>query len=517
MAQIAKGFVGKPHSGEEFENTSEGLATAMGSMKTCIECGCSSIGHGLAALANGGDREVLATMKERDIALEMCPLSNMCVASTHFSECAVSPIRIALDAGVPIVLGTDDANAWEPGAPGPSMRQVIRYLLDAAGVTADEMRSIAAESFRRAFIPGSVCAEFLRRVAETENVYDIPICDHHLHFVGSVPRSYLESIYARYTCPGKQLGLAQKNARVPDIRRINRWRCDNAWENLAAFAGETYASTYGVLLSEGLSAVSEQIMAIAKSCSDYGIVAITMQIGVPQGATGPWQQFYMDQLALAQQRSLDLEPPCYISYQADFIRNAPVAAAKAVAALTEKTGKGKTWLSSALTDPTVVDRLKRKVVEGGSREHPARFPCTTNQYEILLIANSYVTDKDADGATQLKQIRDGLSSFAAEVKSVSFLPLDSSFRVKADSDVFQSVDSFEAALDRTMEVISKHWSACLNEAGFGETRVHAQEEVAACTYCQGCGKRGIFGHRGLGLVSKPCRHCPTRRGRQDTR
>ncbi len=464
-SQMAKGFVGKPHSGEEFEATAEGIAISVGSMKTCIACGCKSIGHGLAALANGGDKGVLQTMKERGIAFEVCPLSNMCVASTHYGNFTVPPIRVALDAGVPVVLGTDDANAWEPGAPGPSMREVIRYLVNEVGVTPKEMRGIAAESFRRAFIPENVCEEFLKRVVDVENIYEVPICDHHLHFVGSVPRSYLENVYTRFTYPGKVLGFAQMKARVPAIRYFNGWSCQNPWADLATFATETYAPTYGVLLSEGLSAVCDQILAIASSCSDHGVVAITMQIGVPQGATRPWQQFFMDQLALAQKRSLRLQPPCYVSFQADFIRNAPLPSAKAVEALMQLEGNSNTWLSDVLCDPEISASLKEKAIPDGLREHPARFPCTSNMCEILLIGNSYLTDNAVDEPTQLKQIREGLLGFAAEIKSVSFLPADSPFRVKADSLVFNSEQRFDAALTRTMDVISKNWGPCLKAAG----------------------------------------------------
>lgn len=113
----------------------------------------------------------------------------------------------------------------------------------------------------------------------------------------------------------------------------------------------------------------------------------------------------------------------------------------------------------------MVNLLQLRMLEGGLREHPARFPCTSNMYEILLIGNSFIKDKDADVETHLADIREGLNGFAAEVKSVSFLPMDSPFRVKADSDIFGSDEAFRAAVGRTMDHIARHWESCLKAAG----------------------------------------------------
>lgn len=454
--QIAKGFCGKCHSGEEWTDAEDGLAVALENICCCVRVGCGSIGHGVAALANGGHDATLQLLKKRKVALEMCPFSNACVTSTHYAEMEKAPIRVALDAGVEVVLGTDDANAWEPGAPGPSMREVMRHLLDDAGVQPEEMRAIAAESVRRAFMPDEVRAHWLKEVAAWDDAYTLPICDLHMHFVGSVPRCYLERVYAAYTYPGKRQGTAQQNACVPDVRRLVSGRCQNPWANLAAFAKDTYAPTYGVLLSEGVSAVADQIMSIARSCSQCGVVAITLQIGAPQGASAAWLDFYMDLLALAQRRATTLAPPCYIAYQADFIRNAPVGAARGIVNLMEKRGKTSGWLFPRLSTEADVDALKQQQFEG-LREHPARFPCITNMYELYLLANAFVPDNGISREIQLQQIEAGLATFIGEVKTVSFLPEESPFRVQADSDVFGSEATFKNAVERSMQVIRANW------------------------------------------------------------
>jgi len=454
--QIAKGFCGKCHSGEEWVDTEQGLASALENICCCVKVGCNSIGHGVAALAHGGHDATLELLKKRKVALEICPFSNLCVASTHCAEMDQPPIRIALDAGMEVVLGTDDANAWEPGAPGPSMREVMRHLLDDAGVKPREMRAIAAESFRRAFLPDEVRAHWLKEVAAWDDAYTLPICDLHMHFVGSVPRCYLERVYAEHTYPGKLQGTAQQNACVPDVRRIVGGKCRNAWTNLAAFAADTYAPTYGVLLSEGVSAVADQIMAIARSCSQCGVVAITLQIGAPQGASAAWLDFYMDLLALAQRRATTLTPPCYIAYQADFIRNAPVGAARGIINFMEKRGKTSGWLFSQLSTDVQVLALKAQKFDG-LREHPARFPAITNMYELCLLAHAFVPDNGISREIQLQQIEAGLTKFMGEVKTVSFLPQESPFRVKADTEIFGSEEAFKSAVERSMQVVRVNW------------------------------------------------------------
>ena len=55
---------------------------------------------------------------------------------------------------------------------------------------------------------------------------------------------------------------------------------------------------------------------------------------------------------------------------------------------------------------------------------------------------------------QLQCIRAGLMGFSAEVKTVSFLPEVSPFRVQADADIFGTDASFSAAVERVLRVIT---------------------------------------------------------------
>ena len=101
-------------------------------------------------------------------------------------------------------------------------------------------------------------------------------------------------------------------------------------------------------------------------------------------------------------------------------------------------------------DPTAVCTRSTDAL-GGLREHPGRCPTTCNLYEVLAIANNYVTDPLADKAQHFQEISDGLAGFESEMKS-----RDSPFRMLADEAIFGTVENFVAAKARTREVVEKN-------------------------------------------------------------
>jgi aminodeoxyfutalosine deaminase len=73
------------------------------SIWAALEIGAERIGHGIAAVR---DEALMATLRERNIPLEICISSNVCMGLVRSVE--EHPVRRLYDAGVPIVLNTDD-------------------------------------------------------------------------------------------------------------------------------------------------------------------------------------------------------------------------------------------------------------------------------------------------------------------------------------------------------------------------------------------------------------------------
>ncbi|MCC6590060.1 MAG: adenosine deaminase [Bryobacterales bacterium] len=121
-----------PHAGE-----TEGPE----SVWNAVRMGAARIGHGIRA---AGDPALTRYLRDHDIPLELSITSN--VATGAVAGVAVHPVRRLFDAGVPIVLNTDD-----PAMFHTSLSAEFDLAAGEFGFTEDEIRAVAANGFRYGF------------------------------------------------------------------------------------------------------------------------------------------------------------------------------------------------------------------------------------------------------------------------------------------------------------------------------------------------------------------------------
>lgn len=125
-----------------------GEAAGAESVRAAVEIGAERIGHGVRAIE---DPAVVELLREREIALEVCPTSN---ARTGVAPADASHPLYALDAqGVQVTIDADD-----PAIFGTSISQEYALVARHAGAAALEryIRNAAGAAFMHVELPGLV-------------------------------------------------------------------------------------------------------------------------------------------------------------------------------------------------------------------------------------------------------------------------------------------------------------------------------------------------------------------------
>lgn len=145
-AARAAGLRSVPHAGE-----STGPQTVWDALQLL---GAERIGHGIASAQ---DEPLMAHLAERDIALEVCPTSNVCTRAVP--SLAEHPLRTLVESGVPVTINSDD-----PPMFSTSLNQEYAVAARLLDLDRDGVADLARRAVRYSFLDEAEKATILTEI-----------------------------------------------------------------------------------------------------------------------------------------------------------------------------------------------------------------------------------------------------------------------------------------------------------------------------------------------------------------
>ncbi len=119
-----------------------------------LDIGSERIGHALSAIQ---DESLLAELKNRGIAVELNPTSNVCTGVCP--SFATHPLRHYFDRGLLVTINSDD-----PAFFGSDLANEFLLAHTQQRFTRDELRQLAANSIRASFLPETEKSSWLAQI-----------------------------------------------------------------------------------------------------------------------------------------------------------------------------------------------------------------------------------------------------------------------------------------------------------------------------------------------------------------